>query len=57
MPNRTTQDERPERLSHRWALILTAAGLVGAVVLSIGGPLAALGAAGASVLGLDQVLR
>ncbi len=57
MANRTTRDERPERLSHRWALILTAACLAGVIVLGLAGPLAALGATGAAVLGLDQVLR
>lgn len=54
--NRTTTDARPERLSQRWALILTAAFVVGAVVFTLAGPLAALGAAGATVIGLDQLV-
>ncbi|MFD8633750.1 hypothetical protein [Streptomyces sp. NPDC059533] len=56
MANRTTTDTRPDRLPLRWALIFTAAFVAGAVVFTLAGPLAALTAAGATVLGLNQLV-
>ncbi|MFE5595476.1 hypothetical protein [Streptomyces sp. NPDC056549] len=55
MANGTTPDQ-PERLSQRWTLILLAAFVAGAAVLALAGPLAALGAAGATALGLHQLM-
>ncbi|MFK4687736.1 hypothetical protein [Streptomyces pristinaespiralis] len=55
MANRTTPRE-PERLSQRWTLILLSAFVAGAVVFALAGPLAALGAAGATALGLHQLM-
>ncbi|MEU8512982.1 hypothetical protein AB0C76_15555 [Kitasatospora sp. NPDC048722] len=56
MANRTTPAEQPERLSHRWALILLGAFVAGTVVFALAGPLAALSAAGLTALGLHQVV-
>lgn len=46
----------PEPLPQRWAIILIASFAAGAIVLPLGGPLAALGAAGATTMGLNQLM-
>jgi hypothetical protein len=51
----TTPD--PERLPLRWAVIGIAAAGVGAVAFLAGGPLAALGAVGATVSTLHTVME
>ncbi|MER6126279.1 hypothetical protein ABT173_27390 [Streptomyces sp. NPDC001795] len=55
MGNRTSKRE-PERLSQRWALILTAGFTVGVAFFALAGPLSALAAAGATVLGLHTLV-
>ncbi|MCZ4101103.1 hypothetical protein [Streptomyces sp. H39-C1] len=52
----TSSTNPPEPLSQRWALIFVGAIVVGAVVFVLGGPVAGLGAAGCTVLGLHKVL-
>ncbi|MFJ3841357.1 hypothetical protein ACIPY6_38425 [Streptomyces sp. NPDC090054] len=53
----TTNQNRPEPLSQRWVIILIAGGLAGVAVALLGAPvLAAAGAAGAVILGLNQVM-
>lgn len=56
MANRQTSNSQPERLPQRWALILTASFAVGAVFFALAGPLVALGAVGATALGLHQLV-
>lgn len=51
-----TNQNGPEPLPQRWAIILIASFVAGAVVLPLAGPLAALGAAGATSLGLNQLM-
>ncbi|MFH8886710.1 hypothetical protein [Streptomyces californicus] len=46
----------PQLLPQRWAIILLAGGLAGVLVLSLAGPLPGLGAAGATVLALHQLM-
>ncbi|MEV7076672.1 hypothetical protein [Streptomyces sp. NPDC093990] len=46
----------PEPLPQRWAIILLAGVLAGALVLSLAGPLTGLGAAGATVLTLHKLI-
>ena len=46
----------PEPLPQRWAIILLAGVVAGALVLSLAGLLPGLGAAGATVLGLHQLM-
>ncbi|GAB2952910.1 hypothetical protein GCM10027028_63990 [Streptomyces sundarbansensis] len=53
--NGTTPDQ-PERLSQRWTHILLSAFVAGAVVFALAGALAALGAAGATAVGLHQLM-
>lgn len=55
MGNRTSKKE-PERLSQRWALILTGAFVAGAIFFALAGPLAALSAAGATLIGLHTMV-
>lgn len=55
MANRTST-KQPERLSQRWALILVAALVVGAIFFALAGPLAGLSAAGATILGLHTLV-
>ncbi|MEU6934813.1 hypothetical protein AB0A05_37605 [Streptomyces sp. NPDC046374] len=55
MANGTTPDQ-PERLSQRWTLIILAAFVAGAVVFVLGGPMAALTAAGATAVGLHGLM-
>ncbi len=54
MPNQTNQN--PERLSLRWTVILLGGLVAGAVFFALAGPVAALTAAGAAVLGLQQIV-
>ncbi|MFC9595748.1 hypothetical protein ACFTUC_38875 [Streptomyces sp. NPDC056944] len=54
MPNQTNQN--PERLSLRWTVILLGGLVAGAVFFALVGPVAALAAAGATVLGLQQIV-
>ncbi|MEU0646100.1 hypothetical protein [Streptomyces umbrinus] len=56
MANRTTS-KQPERLSQRWALILTGAFVAGAIFFALAGLPAALGAAGATLLGLHTMVE
>ncbi|MFJ8982616.1 hypothetical protein [Streptomyces sp. NPDC102282] len=51
-----TNQNGPEPLPQRWAIILIASCAAGAVVLFLGGPLAALGAAGATTMALNQLM-
>ncbi|MFD9378733.1 hypothetical protein ACFWBH_24865 [Streptomyces sp. NPDC059999] len=53
--NQNTAARRPESLSQRWAIVLTRGFIAGAVVFILGGMLAALGAAGVTVMGLHQL--
>ncbi|MGW1364879.1 hypothetical protein ACWCQP_46705 [Streptomyces chartreusis] len=46
----------PELLPQRWAIILLAGLVAGVLVLAAGGLLPGLGAAGATVLGLHQLM-
>ncbi len=46
----------PQPLPQRWAIILLAGVLAGALVLSLAGPLPGLGAAGATVLALHKLV-
>lgn len=46
----------PQPLPQRWAIILLAGVLAGALVLSLAGPLPGLGAAGATVLALHKLM-
>ncbi|MFD9283639.1 hypothetical protein ACFWD7_41435 [Streptomyces mirabilis] len=55
MGNRTS-NKQPERLPQRWALIFTGAVVAGAIVFALAGPAAALGAVGATVLGLHTLV-
>ncbi|MGW3659361.1 hypothetical protein ACWD6R_28475 [Streptomyces sp. NPDC005151] len=52
----STNENRPEPLPQRWAIILIAGFVAGAAVFPLGGLLVALGAAGATVLGLHQLI-
>ncbi|MEU9372801.1 hypothetical protein AB0D94_03355 [Streptomyces sp. NPDC048255] len=54
--NENTAASRPEPLPQRWAVILIAGFVAGAAVFTLGGMLAALGAAGATVLALHQLM-
>ncbi|WCD90857.1 hypothetical protein KPP03845_107286 [Streptomyces xanthophaeus] len=51
-----TTASRPEPLPQRWAIILIAGFVAGAAVFTLGGMLAALGAAGATVVALHQLM-
>ncbi|MFF0190823.1 hypothetical protein [Streptomyces sp. NPDC005244] len=46
----------PQPLPQRWAIILLASVVAGALVLSLAGPLPGLGAAGATVLALHKLM-
>jgi hypothetical protein len=46
----------PQPLPQRWAIILLAGVLAGALVLSLASPLSGLGAAGATVLALHKLM-
>ncbi|MET9568506.1 hypothetical protein ABZY34_05070 [Streptomyces virginiae] len=54
--NENTTANRPEPLPLRWAIILIGGFAAGAVVFTLAGALAALGAAAATVLGLHQLI-
>ncbi|MEV5645092.1 hypothetical protein AB0L67_33965 [Streptomyces flaveolus] len=46
----------PQPLPQRWAIILLAGILAGALVLSLAGPLPGLGAAGTTVLAMHKLM-
>ncbi|MFD3885026.1 hypothetical protein [Streptomyces microflavus] len=48
--------QNPQALPQRWAIILLAGVVAGALVLSMAGALAGLGAAGAAVLALNKLV-
>lgn len=52
----STNENRPEPLSQRWAIILIAGCFAGAVLFTVGGPLVAAGALGGAILGLHKVM-
>lgn len=51
-----TGSNNPQPLPQRWAIILLAGVLAGAIVLILAGPLPGLGAAGATVLALHKLM-
>ncbi|MFD7096542.1 hypothetical protein [Streptomyces xanthophaeus] len=55
-PDDNTTASRPEPLPQRWAIILIAGFVAGAAVFTLSGMLAALGAAGATVVALHQLM-
>ncbi|MFB7176870.1 hypothetical protein ACFCYI_04075 [Streptomyces sp. NPDC056257] len=54
--NENTTANRPEPLPQRWAIILIGGFVAGVAVFTLGGMLAALGAAGLTVMGLHQLM-
>ncbi|OKI99929.1 hypothetical protein [Kitasatospora sp. CB01950] len=58
MSNKQTEQgtPEPERLSQRWALILSAAGGVGVIGFIAGGPIVGLGAVAATITLLHTVM-
>jgi hypothetical protein len=52
----STNENRPEPLPQRWAIILMAGFVAGTAVFALGGLLVALGAAGATIVGLHQLM-
>lgn len=51
-----TDSQNSQALPQRWAIILLAGFVAGALVLSMAGGLAGLGAAGATVLALHKLM-
>lgn len=52
-----SDSHNPQPLPQRWAIILLAGVLTGAIVLILAGPLPGLGAAGATVLALHKLME